>query len=121
MKEQIKAKHLVKGLQLVKVFYKANAFFLIIFILFSFDKDNCNITFYNTNIKLLTLVLLNITHSITMSSLQHTKLQSLQILQKLRYMKFIENGLIQSTKVCKILPFSKEKFLLARGDRYVFF
>ena len=71
MKEQIKAKHLVKGLQLVKVFYKANAFFLIIFILFSFNKDNCNITFYNTNIKLLILVLLNITHSITMSSLQH--------------------------------------------------
>ena len=60
MKEQIKAKHLVKGLQLVKFFYKANAFFLIIFILFSFNKDNFNITFYNTNIKLLTLVLLKV-------------------------------------------------------------
>ena len=70
--------------------------FLIIFILFSFIKDNFNITFYNTNIKLLTVILLNITHSITIS-LQHIKLQSLQILEKLRYMTFRENDLIQST------------------------
>ena len=55
-----------------------------------------------------------------MLSLQHTKLQSLQILQKLRYMTCTENDLMQSTKVCKILPFSKEKFLLVGADRYVF-
>ena len=61
--------------------------FFIIFILFSFNKDNCNITFQYLH-KLLTVMLLNITHSITMLlSLQHTKLQSLQILQKLRYRK----------------------------------
>ena len=71
-------------------------FFLTIFILFSFIKDNFNITFYDTNIKLLTVILLNITHSITIS-LQHIKLQSLQILEKLRYMTFRENDLIQST------------------------
>ena len=52
--------------------------------MFSFNKDNCNDTFYNTNIKLLTVILLNITHSLTMLSLQHTKLQSLQILQKIK-------------------------------------
>ena len=58
------------------------------------SQDNCDNTFYNANIKLLTVILLNITNSITMLSLQYTKLQSLEILQKLRYGTLTENDLI---------------------------